>query len=310
MFGAYPKILQLGDKAIADLFNGDVEITEKVDGSQFGFGRTKDGELFCRSKGKLQDLEDPDKIFAPAVEYVKSIADKIPTGHIFYGETLHKPRHSTLAYNNVPKNHIALFGVMTDSNKMHDYKGIEQWAKDFDVDVVPLIHTGKSDAEHTISLLERESYLGGQKIEGVVVKRYEDWMFLGQILTPVKAGKYVSEAFKEVHQRDWSKLNTGKGQLDVLKEKHRTEARSHKALMHLPERGAFEGTVRDIGNLIKEVQNDLVTEEKENIKDDLYRVLGSDVVKNSTKGFVDWYKEELAKGSFQDDQRTNVASAN
>jgi hypothetical protein len=35
---AFPKILHIGNKQISDLFDGVVEITEKVDGSQLGFG--------------------------------------------------------------------------------------------------------------------------------------------------------------------------------------------------------------------------------------------------------------------------------
>lgn len=45
---AFPKILHLGDKAIRDIFDEEVEITEKVDGSQFGFGIVE-GELIIRS---------------------------------------------------------------------------------------------------------------------------------------------------------------------------------------------------------------------------------------------------------------------
>lgn len=295
----YPKILHIGDKPIADLYEGDVEITEKLDGSQFGFG-VLDGVLVCRSKGKEQDIDNPDKMFIEGVEYVKSIKDKLPDGMFFYGEYFQKPRHSTLAYDRIPKNHIALFGVLNADRTMCDYTQIAEWANKLDVEVVALIHQGKSDPEATIALLETISMLGGQKIEGVVVKRYEDWLFLGRILTPVKAGKYVSEAFKEVHQKDWSRLNTGKGKFEDLKNKYHAEARWNKAIQHLKEDGNFEGTVRDIGNLIKEIQHDLTVEEKENIKEELWQIYSPDVLKFATQGFVDWYKQRIAKGEFQD----------
>ena len=67
---AFPKILHVGDKQISDLFDGEVEITEKLDGSQFGFGRV-DGELVIRSKGREIDLEAFDKMFGEGVAYVK-----------------------------------------------------------------------------------------------------------------------------------------------------------------------------------------------------------------------------------------------
>ena len=47
---AFPKIFAIGTDYIKDLFNGPVEITEKIDGSMFVFGKV-DGELFMRSKG-------------------------------------------------------------------------------------------------------------------------------------------------------------------------------------------------------------------------------------------------------------------
>lgn len=300
MSSAYPKILHIGDKPIADLFHGDVEITEKVDGSQFGFG-VLNGELVCRSKGKEQDLDNPDKMFIEGVEYVKSIQACLPEGMFFWGEYLQKPRHSTLAYNSIPKNHIALFGIMNPDKTLLPYEGIQFWAKQLDVDAVPLIFSGKSSPEEVIEIVkDKQSYLGGQHIEGVVVKRYEDWMFLGRILIPVKAGKYVTEKFKEVHQKDWSKLNTSKGAMDAVRDKYRSEARWHKAIMRLKESDQFTGTVKDISLLIKEIQKDLGEEEKENIKRDLWKIHGQDVIKYATYGFVDWFKEQIVLGEFQD----------
>jgi len=295
---SYPKILHIGDKAIADLFEGEVEITEKLDGSQFGFGLIE-GELICRSKGKELDLDNPDKMFLEGVEYVKTLTD-LPEGTLFYAEYLQKPRHSTLTYDRIPKNYLALFGAMRADKSMYNYYELRSWADLLGVDVVPLLHEGKSDPEHILSLMETQSYLGGQPIEGVVVKRYEDWLFLGRILCPVKAGKYVTERFKEVHKADWSKLNTGKGKFEVMKSKYHSEARWQKAIQHLRERGDLEGTVRDIGKLIKEIQKDLAEEEKENIKTELWQIFSPDVLRASTIGAVDWYKKKIMEGEFQD----------
>src|SRR3990167_7531151 len=88
---SYPKILHIGDKQIADLFDQEVYLEEKIDGSMFGFGLV-DGELVCRSKGKELDLENPDKMFEKGVEYIKSIKSKFPKDVFFYGEYLQKPR--------------------------------------------------------------------------------------------------------------------------------------------------------------------------------------------------------------------------
>lgn len=268
--------------------------------SQFGFGMV-DGQLVCRSKGKEIDLDNPDKMFTEGVEYVKSIKDKLEEGFFFYGEYLQKPRHSTLAYNSIPKNHIALFGVLRNNPITHeihmvDYVAIKDWAERLNVDAIPLIYQGKATPEIVKELLNRESYLGGQDIEGVVVKNYKPWMFMDRIIYPVMAGKFVTEKFKEVHQRDWSKLNTGKGQLGAIADKYRSEARWHKAVMKMKEEGRYTQSVKDIGELIKIVRADLVLEEKENIKNDLYRALGEDVIKHSVFRLPQWVKEQLLLG--------------
>lgn len=72
---AFPKILHIGNKQISDLFDGVVEITEKVDGSQLGFGKVN-GELFVRSKGKEQDLDNPDMMFEKCCIWFARVVQK------------------------------------------------------------------------------------------------------------------------------------------------------------------------------------------------------------------------------------------
>jgi len=49
MISAFPKIFTLGTDYISDIFKEEVEITEKIDGSQISFGKIE-GELYMRSK--------------------------------------------------------------------------------------------------------------------------------------------------------------------------------------------------------------------------------------------------------------------
>lgn len=49
---SYPKIYNLGHDAINNLFESQVEISEKLDGSQFSFGITPTRDIVMRSKGK------------------------------------------------------------------------------------------------------------------------------------------------------------------------------------------------------------------------------------------------------------------
>lgn len=290
---AFPKIIHLGDKAIADIFDDEVEITEKLDGSQLGFGIV-DGQLIVRSKGKEQNLDNPDKMFTLAVEYVKSIKDKLSEGVFYYGEYLEKPRHSTLAYDRVPRNNIALFGV-SYGGEFRSYEYIENEANKLGVDVVPLIYKGKSSPEHVLELVKGDSYLGGQEREGVVVKAYKSWQWMHLVFS-VMAGKYVTEKFKEVHRKDWRLNNTGKGKFEAMADQYATVPRWNKAIQHLREAGTLEASPKDIGNLIKEIRRDITEEEKENIKVQLWAIFGDDVLRNSVKGFPEWYKEQLLMG--------------
>jgi RNA ligase len=294
---AFPKILHIGDKQIHDLFDGEVEITEKVDGSQFGFGK-ENGRLFCRSKGKEQDIDNPDMMFIKGVEYVKTIADRIPDNHTFYGEYLQKPKHNTLAYDRIPKNHIALFGAYNQETKeFYNSDTIKKYADLFEVDQIPVLHVGGFTPEKVLDMVkERVSYLGGQNIEGVVVKAYKPWLFLNQIPLNVMSGKYVTEEFKEVHNKNWKAENTGKGKLEVAISQYRSEARWNKAIQHLRDDNLLTDSPKDIGELIKEVRKDIVEEEKEAIKDTLWKIYSNDFLGAATAGLPQWYKEKLVKG--------------
>lgn len=153
--------------------------------------------------------------------------------------------------------------------------------------------------EELLSYLKMESYLGKEKIEGVVVKNYEKEMFFNEQLYPIQAVKYVSEAFKERHSNNWSKENTGKGKWDMYKASFCTEARWHKAIQHLRDNGLLTNSPKDIGPLMKAVQFDIIDEESQNVKDFLYTEFMNDLLRTSVRGFAEFYKEKLLKDSFK-----------
>ena len=278
--------------------------------SQFGFGK-ENGRLFARSKGKEQDLDNPDMMFELGVEYIKRIADLIPDNMTFYGEYLNKPKHNTLAYDNIPKNHIALFGAYNSVTREHfGMDVIKEWAEKLDVDTVPLIYSGTCSPEFVLGLVkERVSYLGGQKIEGVVVKAYKPWMFMGSMPQTVMSGKYVTEEFKEVHVKNWKKENTGKGKLEVAMGQYKSEARWNKAVQHLRDNGELTGTPKDIGPLIKEIRRDVTEEEKEAIKATLWSIYSNDFLATATNGFPQWFKEKLVRGEISSNQEPEAQPA-
>jgi len=296
----FPKIFAIGTDYIRDIFKHNVEITEKLDGSQFVWGKFDD-KLCLRSKGTTLYPEHPEKMFSLGIEYISSIQDRLPEGIIFYAEYLKTPSHNTLKYNRIPKNHLMLFGAAdTTELFVSDYVQLQEYADLFDIECVPLIYQGNvKSPDFLLGLMERESVLGGSHIEGVVVKNYTAKFLLGGQPMPLMAGKFVSEKFKEVH-RGWEKKNTGKGKWETFKDSYKTEARWQKAVQHLAERGELTNSPTDIGNLLKEIKNDIAAEEMEIIKNFLWAEFGTEVLRHACGGFPEFYKQLLMKKSFED----------
>jgi hypothetical protein len=293
---SYASVFAIGHKAIEAIFyNGaHVVVEEKVDGSQFSMCR-KDGVLACRSKGKELIISAPEKMFAKAVE----VADSLPLkdGWVYRCEYLQNPKHNTLEYSRVPKNHLILFDVATGLESYLSYADKANEAERLGIEVVPLLHEGPvENFSQFAEFMERESILGGCKIEGFVVKNYN-------LFTPDKkiaVGKYVSEAFKEKHGVEWSSKNPSPADfVQTLTDSLKTEARWNKAIQHLRDDGKLEGSPRDIGALLKEIQADIEKEEAANISDQLFRHFWPHIKRGVIAGFPEFYKKTLAESAFQ-----------
>lgn len=296
MITAFTKIFTIGTDYIRDIFNEDVEVSEKIDGSQLCFGKVG-GELHIRSKGAQLYIANPEKMFAQAIDYIEQIQDRLPEGIVFYSEYMNKPKHNTLKYERVPKNNIMLFGVMHISQRFE--LNIADYADMLDIECVPIIHVGKiGDISELMNFMDRQSVLGGTKIEGIVVKNYSRKFLLGGTPMPLMAGKYVSETFKEVHRERWGKEEKTKGRLETFMESFRTEARWEKAIQHLQERGEIENEPRDIGKLIKEIHVDIEAEEIDAIKEFLYKEFKNELRRKASAGVAEWYKKRLAEEAF------------
>jgi hypothetical protein len=301
MIPAFPKIFALGTRWVAGIFDSPVEVTEKVDGSQFCFGKVE-GKLYMRSRGAEIHPGSGDRLFNPAIEHVQFIEKILPDNTVFYGETLCKPKHNTIEYERVPTNNIMLFGAMkTDLTFLPD---LDEYALVFNVDRAPVLFSGMiTDVDMLYKMIDRKSYLGKANIEGVVVKNYKKDLVLGECIIPLMSAKLVSEKFKEVHASGWKKEQTLYGKIEKLKEMFRTEARWSKAIQHLRESGTLEGSPRDIGPLIKEIHRDVEEEGCCEIKEELYKMIGKSIVDSSTFGFPEWYKKQLAKQCFPKEEK-------
>lgn len=293
---AFPKIFALGTDYVSLIANNEVEITEKIDGSQFAFGKI-DGNLMTRSKGCMIFEGENNKMFNIATSYVKSIEHLIPDNTIFYCEYLQKPKHNSLEYERTPKNNLILFGVCDNTDKfISRYEDLLKFGELLDIEVVPLLYKGMIELKNIDffdSLLERESVLGKVKIEGFVVKNYDQPFLLGGQPIPLMAGKYVSENFKEVHRNTWGVENESKSKWGLFMESYKTEARWLKSVQHLQDKNELENSPKDIGRLLEEVRKDIIEEEKEIIKDFLWKEYSGELLRKATGGFPEWYKRYL-----------------
>ena len=294
---SYSKIFAVGHRAVADILNGPVLVEEKCDGSQFSFGNV-DGELRVRSKGAVMVTDAPERMFTLGVDTVKALAAELHPGWTYRGEFLCKPKHNALAYDRVPKGHIIIFDVNTDHETYLDYEQKAAEAERLGLECVPLIYCGMVGGIDLFrSFLERTSILGGQKIEGVVIKP-ERYDVFGEDKHVLMA-KFVSEAYKEVHAREWKESNPSNGDiLDLLGSEYRTPARWQKAVQHLAEAGTLDGSPRDIGPLMKAVPVDIEEECAAEIKEKLWRWAWPHIRRKAVAGAAEWYKEELLKKQF------------
>lgn len=292
---SYGKIYNLGHKAIYSLFeSGTVSIEEKIDGSQISFGR-RGNEYFVRSKGQNLTLSAPEKMFVKAVDTVMALNNRLIDGYTYRGEYLQKPKHNVLAYDRVPAQNIIIFDIMT--NQEQDYVPYDlkaELASHLGLEIVPQFKC-VYNLDAIQNLLQDTSILGGQKIEGVVIKNYDRFGTDGKILM----GKLVSAEFKEIHGGEWRAANpTKKDVIQLLIERYKTPTRWNKAVQHLREDGKITNAPADIGPLIREVQNDTFAECGDEIKEALYDWAKAQIARGMIGGLPEWYKSKLAEGQF------------
>lgn len=293
----YPKVWAIGHAAVTELFYDYIIVEEKIDGSQFSFG-IFNGELKVRSKGQELVLDAPEKMFAKAVETVIAIKDKLQDGWTYRAEYLQKPKHNVLAYDRVPNNHLILFDINVGEEQYLYHKEVEAEAKRLGLEMAPVLYSGKiSSSVELEALLQTTSVLGGQKIEGFVVKNY------GRFGKDKKSlmGKFVSENFKEKHKVDWKTSNPLQNDIiDLLIAQYRTPARWDKAIVHLKEAGQLENSPKDIGKILKEVPKDLLSECDNELKEQLYKWALPKIMRGVNRGLAEYYKEKLFKGAFNE----------
>jgi hypothetical protein len=297
---SYSSPFNLGHKALENLWVGTVYVQAKKDGSQFSFSVGTDGVLRARSRGRQLSLDKPDKLFELAVQTVVELNNKglLTPGYTYRSEAICRPKHNTLCYNRIPIGGLILFDVDKGDQDYMLPDELKAEADRLGLECVPLLATymGKPTLEEVQKLLDTESVLGGTKVEGVVFKNYAQFGPDKKILM----AKLVSEQFKETNRTDFKQRNPGKN--DIIQniiEMYGTEARYRKAVQHLRESGQLQEAPQDIPNIMHEVQDDILKECGDEIKDMLFSVVWKkDISRGLVKGIPEWWKAQLAESMF------------
>jgi hypothetical protein len=292
---SYPKVYNVGHPAIKELFNEPVLVQEKIDGSQFSFGKTPEGQVLVRSRGRVFPVDGPDDMFTLACERVLAVSDKLIPGHTYRGEYLRKPKHNTLCYDRVPTNNIMIFDITCSEHTYLPDIEVSCYAQDLGFEYVGSNCLKVNTLEEMKALMDLPSKLGGKR-EGLVFKNYGRFTKDGHAMM----GKYVSEEFKEVHKGEWKESNPTQGDIiQRLQDTYCTPARWLKAEQHLRDAGKLSGEPKDIGLLIKEAKKDFSEEVKAEAMEDLWRWAREKLLDQCIRGLPEWYKEKLAKEQFE-----------
>ena len=264
----YPKVLHVGAPLVATIFDDEVEISEKADGSQCRINLTDEYAMVCSKNqcpadGGMFSIahEQGDRIWSETDW--KQFGEEVT----LFCEFLKSEKHNTIKYDRVPKNHLYLFGAIVDD--VHMKTGdLREIAAVVEVDPPNIMYEGKVDsAEELKEFMTHDSYLGGSKVEGVVIKNYNrtydplqvhSQEFIGY---PV-AAKFVREDFKAANMKNWN-LQTRVSCVDAVVERYFTGERFQKSIQHLGDEGKITYTKKDLQYLIPEFFNDLVDEKKE-----------------------------------------------
>lgn len=290
----YGKVFALGSVGTERALVGEVVVQEKLDGSMFVFGINEDSELLMRSHHQPLDPDTRPKQFKAAMDHVRSLdLSWVPADTYFYCEMLDTPKHNTIAYARVPTNHLMLFDVLTGGAWVQSRPALVSFANCLDIEAVPELCQRDVTVEVLRDLLSTPSFLGGSTVEGVVVKNYHETIALGGRMQPLFV-KLVNEGFKERNQKEF-KAKTTRGTIEEYIASFQSEARWVKAVQHLRDQGLLVGEPKDIGLLVREIDRDILEEETENIKEELFRLVRSEILRKAKMNFPYWYKDKLVE---------------
>jgi len=301
MLNKYPKIFNLGRVETEGVFEGRCDILEKVDGSQLRWRvdiETK--TLLVGSKGQRIDTNDPPKLFKKSVESLLKInIDRFDWNVVYFGEAFSKPKHNKIQYGRVPDGNIMLWAAYdTSVRRWFNHNELMMDASIFNIECVGLVDI--VDRAPTPEQLEKYmkvgSALGGSNVEGVVIKNHWNYK-VEQDMALCKQAKFVSQEFRETMGVKINKTSDIRDIVLMLKE----EAIWHKAIQRVKESANEPMTDRHIGQVVREVHNDIDNEFKPLILEELWKMHSKNIKRLACKGVADYFKRQMALTQLEED---------
>lgn len=194
----------LSDKETKLLLNGQICLTEKIDGANCGLIRTKDGFRFQKRGGLVGQSEHPQ--FGALIAWGQLNYDKlmsVPENSIIYGEWAFA-KH-TIYYDKLPSYFLAFSWFDTKTNEHKHWSDLEELCEKIGLHTVPFIAQGHFAKDELFDNIPDPSAYGSEPAEGLVVYNHKQQM----------RGKIVREEFvKEMEESDhWTKYDMVKNKL-------------------------------------------------------------------------------------------------
>jgi len=132
---------------------------------------------------------------------------------------------------------------------------------------------------------------------GIVIKNYSRSHPESESGTAPMTAKIVAERFKEKMACRPANPKAGPDEyVQAIINSLRTEPRWLKAIQHLKEANALTNDNKDIGPLCREIQRDVLEEETDWIKQQLFDAVSKDIARGVVQGFAQFYQKILVGG--------------
>ncbi len=298
----FPKIQAIHKPEAKGYDEGKIIVEEKVDGSQFRIEINDQGVISIGSHN-IDNIHEGDPAgFGIGVENALKIFDgiKADEGEIIsvFGEYLSKPKQNTIAYERLPNHNIVIFDVVVNG-KYLDREEKERFAFSVGLEVVPILWKGDGKDftdEIREELLKTKSFLGHQagydKVEGIVIKNYNK--LYGERFRHLE-GEHISVKIVNASFQEKNKVENP-GQSDKVENlilSLCSEARWKKSIQHLKEDGLLKFEMPDMRLLAPAVVKDIEGEEKEHIKDELWKIFWGRFKGRAVRGLPEFYMKYL-----------------